>query len=206
MDLKTIQAYDSNSEFFCKRYRSGKRVQMDRVFEELDGLWNLLEVGTGSGVDAMSLIACGFQYTGLEPSNGLIMSATQAYPELRGKIEQGALPLSEERLSRWRQSFDAVFCSAVLMHVPVELRNASIAGMADVLRSGGRLFLSFSENRGGLDAESRDEFGRLYFPVNTEAVIKSCMHCGLTLMKQWEQKDPWERNGLTWKSLIFEKR
>lgn len=205
MDLKTIQAYDSNSEFFCKRYRSGKRVQMDRVFEELDGLWNLLEVGTGSGVDAMSLIACGFQYTGLEPSNGLIMSATQAYPELRGKIEQGALPLSEERLSRWRQSFDAVFCSAVLMHVPVELRNASIAGMADVLRSGGRLFLSFSENRGGLDAESRDEFGRLYFPVREQDLVETCVGSRLTLVQQWGQQDSWNRTGLAWKNLVFAK-
>ena len=205
MDDETIKAYDAFADDFCKRYREGQRIPIDRVCKAFAGFEHILEVGTGSGVDAVRFIEAGFKVTGLEPSLGLIASTLQHFPQLLGSIHHGSLPLSDTLCEQWNKHFDAVFCSAVLMHIPGEKRLQCMDHLAQVLRPGGRLFLSISETRDGLDANSRDEFGRLYQAIPEEEVLMLTAAHALSLIQKWEDDDQWHRGGLCWKSFLFEK-
>jgi len=205
MDDKTISAYNDFAEEFSQRYREGERIPIERITEALAGCRRLLEVGTGSGVDAMRFIQAGFEVTGLEPSLGLIASTLKHFPQLLGSIHHGALPLDATRREQWSSRFDAVFCSAVFMHIPAEKRQHCMANLAHVLRARGRLFLIVSEHRDGLDQNSRDEFGRLYHPIPESEVIDLADNSGLSLLQKWSDDDRWHRRGLCWKSFLFEK-
>jgi hypothetical protein len=205
MDDQTISAYDAFASEFTKRYREGERIPIQRICDAFWGCRQLLEIGAGSGVDASRFIQAGFDYTGLEPSLGLIANSIQHFPELLGRIHHGALPLDATLCESWCSRFDAVFCSAVFMHIPAALRPRCMEHLTYVLRPTGKLFLTISENRDGLDESFRDTFGRLYIPLSEKEVIELAKATGLILLKQWDDPDEWQRRGLHWKSYLFEK-
>ena len=153
MDAKTIEIYNALGAEFSHRYRSGERFAIVRVREAFYGCHRVLEVGTGSGIDFSRLLAMGFDVTGLEPSRTFIEEAHTHFPETKGRIQQGSLPLSEDLRNEWGSAFDAVFCSAVFMHIPAEKRTECMRDLAHVLRSKGRVYFTISECRDGLDED-----------------------------------------------------
>lgn len=106
---------------------------------------------------------------GLEPTAGMRAEAVQAFPELQGRILPFGLPLAED--ADTGALFDGGVCSAVLMHVPeADLFNAAFS-LKRVLREKGRLLISVPGSRPGLNAEDRDEGGRLFKPLHPENLL-----------------------------------
>jgi protein-L-isoaspartate O-methyltransferase len=205
MDAKTIEVYDSLGSEFSERYRSGRRVSLDRIKEAFSGCSRILEVGTGSGIDFSRLLEAGFDMTGMEPSETFIQEAYEHFPETKGRIFKGSLPLNESFKQQWNAHYDAVFCSAVFMHIPVDRREVAMCDLAGVLRSKGRMYFHISEYREGLDKDNRDEFGRLYVPMNRAETLQLMKSAGFRIIQQWEDDDKWHRRGLSWVGYLLEK-
>lgn len=206
MDAKTIEIYDALGAKFSERYRSGKRFSIERVKESFTGCHRVLEIGTGSGIDCARLLKMGFDMTGLEPSRTFIQEAHTHFPETKGRINQGSLPLDEKLREQWASAFDAVYCCAVFMHIPAEKRPACMSDLALVLRTKGRVHFTISECRNGLDEESRDEYGRLYIPLNREDTLALIDSAGFRILQEWKHGDGGQHSrGLNWVSYLLEK-
>ncbi len=91
------------------------------------------------------------------------------------------------------------------MHIAKNNWSYSIQQLAQLLKPKGRLLLTVSLDRGGLDAEQRDEFGRLYVPIKPGELEVYFHGSGFNLIDQWEHFDQWNRSGLIWNSYVAEK-
>jgi len=203
MDPTTIEAYNTHGEFFTQGYRSSERMSIQRLQEAFQNRSRILEVGTGSGVDMARLLKAGFKVTGLEPSEELIKLAGQHFPDLLGRIQQGSLPLNEKQLKPWREQFEGILCNAVLMHIPANFQQQTLHNLHDILLPDGRLLLTVSATRDGLDEARRDEFGRYYAELPEERVIELCETAGLRLIQTWETDDQRHIRGLRWSTYLL---
>jgi 2-polyprenyl-3-methyl-5-hydroxy-6-metoxy-1,4-benzoquinol methylase len=119
MDQKTLDYYRKNAPELLKQYHQvkeqGVSVYFDRAFAECK---TVLDIGCGAGQDLLYLLDKGYDAYGLEPCEELIRVTIEKYPQLDGRILTGSLPSEVENLKN--KKFDAVLCSAVLMHIPEE--------------------------------------------------------------------------------------
>jgi SAM-dependent methyltransferase len=206
MDPKTIQAYDTHADVFAARYRSGERVPVERLKQAFGHRSQILDIGVGSGVDMSRFLDAGYDVRGLEPSLMLMQSALTHFPRLQGRIWQGALPmLDEELLESWKSHFTGIFCSAVLMHIAYERQQTALEQMYAMLKPEGRLLLTVSSNREGLDEQGRDEYSRYYAELSEDRVLELGQNAGFTQKQTWHDADKWHRKGLVWGSYLFEK-
>src|SRR5579883_1270190 len=118
-----------------------RREGYDRFAALLPAGALVLDLGCGSGLDAVPLVARGLRLVGLDISRAMLHIA-QTLPELAGRLllgEMGSLPLADG-------SVDAVFADGVLHHLPKDALGSVLGEAARVLRSGG--VLSASAERG----------------------------------------------------------
>jgi SAM-dependent methyltransferase len=206
MDPKTIQAYDTHAETFAARYRAGERVPVERLKQAFGHRAQILDIGVGSGVDMSRFLNAGYDVRGLEPSGVLMQTATEHFPRLEGRIRQGALPMSDDSLiADWQSNFRGIFCSAVLMHIADDEQQSALKQMYTMLKPEGRLLLTVSSNREGLDEHRRDEYNRYYAELPEARVLQLCQNSGFEHIQTWHDADKWNRKGLVWASYLFEK-
>jgi len=206
MDPQTIQAYDTHAATFAARYRSGERVPVERLKQAFGHRSQILDIGVGSGVDMARFLDAGYDVRGLEPSAVLMQTASKHFPRLQGRIWQGALPMiDEELIENWNSHFSGIFCSAVLMHIAYAEQQPALEQMYKMLKPEGRLLLTISKNREGLDEQRRDEYNRYYAELPEERVLQLCQNAGFTHIQTWHDNDKWHRQGLVWDSYLFEK-
>ena len=162
----------------------------------------VLEIGVGSGRDMAQLRASGFEVVGIEPSKTLRESAIHFHPELAGKLFDAALP----HLNLGKATFDAVHCSAVLMHVPSSLLFDSALQIRNCLKVSGRLLLSLPLERGDTNETHRDQNGRLFSPYTPEQIETLFSRLGFVLISRWDTNDALARTGTSWFTQLYEYR
>jgi SAM-dependent methyltransferase len=161
----------------------------------------VLDVGCGSGRDLARLLALGYDGYGVEPSSTLRECAVAAHPELSGRIAEGSLPEIGQPFSG---QFDAILCSAVLMHVPsTELLDA-VLSLRSLLVDRGRLLLSLPASRGEQLIDNRDVSGRLFSPYAPAEISLLFERFGFRPVGQWVSDDSLSRQGTSWYTLLFE--
>ena len=202
MDPKTIEYYNFEGSEIAKRYESVPSPVARYFSQSFHPGSSILEIGLGSGRDLAVLHACGYEVLGIEPSTKLRQVALQFHPELEGRIIEGSLP----NLTVGQGCFDAVLCSAVLMHIPSgQLFDAAIQ-IRDVLKSNGRLLLSLPLNRGDVHSDHRDPKGRLFSPYTPEQIETLFTRLGFVLISRWDSDDAMCRAETTWFTQLFEYR
>ncbi|HEX4917412.1 MAG TPA: class I SAM-dependent methyltransferase, partial [Limnobacter sp.] len=162
----------------------------------------VLEIGLGSGRDMACLHANGYEVLGVEPSSTLRDVAIHFHPELAGKVLDGALPT----LNVGKAEFDAVLCSAVLMHVPPSLLFDSALQIRHCLKTNGRLLVSLPLSRGDTNYAHRDQHGRLFAPYTPDQIDTLFSRLGFVLIARWNTDDALSRNGTSWFTQLFEYR
>ena len=202
MDSTTVQYYDANGVEIAKRYEA-VRSPMAQYFQQafMPGS-KVLEIGVGSGRDMACLNAGGFEVVGIEPSKTLRESAINFHPELAGKIYDAALPY----LNLGKETFDAVHCSAVLMHVPSSLLFDSALQIRDCLKLKGRLLLSLPLERADTNATNRDQNGRLFSPYTPEQIETLFTRLGFVFISRWDTSDALARTDTSWFTQLYEYR
>lgn len=202
MDKKTLHFYDTEGAEIAKRYEAVPSP-VSKYFSHafLPGS-NVLEIGIGSGRDMACLHANGYEVLGIEPSGTLRESAIQLHPELAGKVLDGALP----QLNLGHAKFDAVLCSAVLMHISSSELFDSALQIRNCLKINGRLLLSLPLARGDTDEFNRDQNGRLFSPYTPDQIETLLTRLGFVLISRWDSDDALSRKGTSWFTQLFEYR
>lgn len=205
MDPLTLNAYEQHGADFARRYRSGQRVPIERLKFAFGHREKILEIGVGSGIDMARLLDEGYDIKGIEPSALLRSEAIAHFPQLSKRLHDAALPLAEALLDEWRARFSGILCSAVLMHLKEAQQEIAMRQLCELLKPEGRLVLTVSATRDGLNGERRDEFGRFYAHLPAIHVKKLLVSAGLDLVHTWQNDDQWHRRGLLWTTYLAQK-
>lgn len=122
-------------------------------FRELLPAGRILEVGSGKGNETAFFIGSGYDYTGVDPSVGLLEIAREKNPGAR------LIEMSIDDLDFPRESFDGFWAAASLLHVPKDKINGVLSKIKKQIRRGGVGFVSLKAGEG---EEVEEETGRLF--------------------------------------------
>ncbi len=171
-ERETIEWYDRHGEIWAnQRKKIGEPSFWDeeyRFFQSLkkpDG--KLLEIGSGSGREAIEWIRMGFEYTGIDPSASLIQIAKKNTPE--GRYFEASvyeMPFDES-------SFDAFSSWALLPHVPKERIGISLDAIRWVLKPGAIGFMAMREGSGEKQEAETGRWFSYYLQEEFEDILKT---------------------------------
>lgn len=196
MDHKTIENYDLNAEEIAKLHSELAPVRLyELTHKYFDKEGATLDLGSGIGRDTNWLKEQGYKVIGIDASEGMIKVARERYPQLT--FNKDSLPnlttLADE-------SFQNVFCSAVLMHLPQDELVDAIKNILRILKPSGRLIISI---RNTDHLEGRED-GKLYTTVIPDFLENYAKEFGGKLLLSVENYE--SERGLTWDSYVFEKK
>ncbi|RZU98718.1 class I SAM-dependent methyltransferase [Spiribacter vilamensis] len=194
--------YSENAETLFERYNA---LDFEAVHAALMPLLpstpgTALDVGAGSGRDALALAQRGWEVVAVEPARRL-RELGEAYTQ--GQSVQwmdDQLP-DLNRSCALSERFNLILLSAVWMHVPPGRRQQSLRTLADLLTPGGVLYLTLRHGPG--DGE------RAFYPVSHNEVVDLGAREGLAninLKAQVPQPlDLQGRAAVTWETICLQR-
>lgn len=200
MDLQTVNFYRKNATAVAKRYEEVESPIADLAARVFPCGGHILDVGCGSGRDLALLVERGYDAFGVDAAPELVAIAQDLHPSLKGRITHGCLP---ELSPLFQAQFDAVLCSAVLMHLDAAEMPSAATALRNCLREGGRLLLSVPVERPSLDASSRDPEGRkftLQSPTQLKSIFESAH---FKLIDEFRNEDSMKRERVSWISQVY---
>ena len=193
---QTLKFYNRNAQTF---FNNTFNLDMSKFYQPFLALLpadaHILDAGCGSGRDSRYFLDQGFEVTAFDGSPAMVELAS-AY------IGQPVLHLFFQDVN-FKETFDGVWASASLLHVPGDEIDEVITRLSDALKPGGVFYLSFKYGDGEV---MRD--GRLFNNYN-EALFSAVVdaHPELNVAEQWRNADrrP-ERADEYWLNAILAKR
>lgn len=153
--------------------RSGQRAGSAHPFAGLHRAFSAVlrpgqvvaDLGCGPGGDAAQIAAQGLRVVGMDLSAGMLDVASGVLPGRLAQADLRALPLRPG-------SLDGIWCSAALLHVPLEDTEAALTGFGRSLRHGGHLALVTAlGDRSGLEVVPYEPTERRWFVYRDAAVL-----------------------------------
>jgi 2-polyprenyl-3-methyl-5-hydroxy-6-metoxy-1,4-benzoquinol methylase len=148
----TIDFYDRNAESYIARTWAIDMSEMHAdIYSRLAPGANILDIGTGSGRDALALTQIGFNVDVLEPSKSLLHAFKKRAPDFPGKCFGGTIAsqdLPEEH-------YDFMLAVASLLHIPNDEWPDTMRKLRRISRRGGLLFISTKQQPSGYDQQGR---------------------------------------------------
>ncbi|MBL1091751.1 MULTISPECIES: class I SAM-dependent methyltransferase [Streptomyces] len=154
----------------------------------------ILEAGAGTGRDAAALAARGHSVVAVEPTTELREHARRLHADSDIAWVDDALP--DLTLSRHPGEFDAIFATAVWMHLDPEERRRAMARIAGLLVPGGRFFVNL--RHGPVPA------GRHMFHVSAAETVELGRAHGLRRHHCHERLDLHGRDNVRWSCLVLQ--
>ncbi len=154
-----------------------------------------LDIGAGSGRDAAALSRRGFSVVAVEPTAELRAHGERLHVERAIVWVDDGLP-DLHRIRVRGETFDAVFLTAVWMHLDAGEQSRAMATLAAVTAPGGRVFMTL---RHGPVPE-----GRRMFDVSGDETVALAARHGLSLLQQSIRTDMFARPGVTWTGLALQ--
>ena len=143
MKGKTIEYYDEHALTLNSRYVKADVAQLQsELLHYLEPCGHVLELGSGSGREAVLFLRQGMAYTGIDGSAELSRLAVENHPQLAGKIRVHDL---SEGLPEFPFRFDGVFSLATLMHFDRDELDRLLSQLHACLLPGARGFISVSD-------------------------------------------------------------
>lgn len=192
---QTIAVYNENAAQFVEQYDS---VTFESVHQSWQEYWpqpgyNVLDIGAGSGRDSRWFVSQGCSVVAVEPCDNLRQLGKQNSPD---SIQWFGdyLPdlIGVEALSR---QFDLILLSAVWMHIPAELRPASLKALAEQLNAQGKIVITL--RHGDFDD------GREGYDVSIKEIEKLANQVGLVICQQSGSDDVLQRNSVIWETVVL---
>jgi SAM-dependent methyltransferase len=199
-DQATLRYYEEHAAQVFERYMSAD-VGIAKYFQvAFLPKSRLLDIGAGAGRNLASLVAEEHEAYGVEPSEQLRNHAIAHYPTLEGRLLAGRLPgLPDD----FNHRFDGVICSAVFMHIPESEQFDAAVEIREVLKPDGRLLIAVPSRRDDIGSDNRDKNGRLFAPIQPNALVLLFERLGFQLIGRWEDEDSMGRAGVSWTTMLF---
>jgi len=199
----TISYYNENARELSKRYESAD-------IENIHGLLLdtfpeksfLLELGCGSGRDAVFMYSNKYDLLAIDGSSKMISEAKRIHPELNNILHTVIIP---EELEFENASFDGIYSIATLMHLTTDRIDQTIEKISNMLKPNAKFLFSVSTSRDDLDIESKDINGREFTTLSKQEWINYCEKHSMKLVCSILNDDGLGRRGITWLTCIFEK-
>lgn len=160
----------------------------------------VLDAGCGMGRDLAVLLELGFDAWGIEPHDAMRAHAIERHPQLAPRIAAAALPKIGQPFGG---GFDALVCSAVLMHLSAHALPASLSALSAVLAPRARMLMAVPELKVDLLVDGRDPDGRDFTNHAPEHLQRLMAELGFALMHRAEIATP--SNDTLWRVLLFER-
>ncbi|MHA6765192.1 class I SAM-dependent methyltransferase [Streptacidiphilus sp. PAMC 29251] len=154
----------------------------------------ILDVGAGTGRDAAALAARGHRVVAVEPTAELRALGQRIHADSAIDWVDASLP--NLVLGRHTSRFDAVFATAVWMHLDAGERGSAMARIAALLVPGGRFFVNL---RHGPVPD-----GRHMFDVSAAETVELGGVHGLQALHRSERPDLHGRDSVRWSSLVLQ--
>src|ERR1700742_346984 len=140
MDRSTLAAYDADAAAFARDWHEQPApVDLQDLVERFFIKGGVTaDIGCGSGREVAWLNANGYPAIGYDASDGLLAEARRRYPG--ADFRRAVLPALDGIASN---SFDNVLCETVIMHLPNNDVAASVHRLADIVKPGGVLYVSW---------------------------------------------------------------
>lgn len=153
-----------------------------------------LDVGGGSGRDSNWLAKKGWEVIAVEPSKALMELGKKATKGYKVKWVDDSLP-ELSKLKMHRQSFSLILVNAVLMHLPQQLRDASIEKLSSLMTEGSVLIITL---RQGPNPETRK-----FYEVSPDEIVRFAQKKGLQVEVNDTVPDRLGRDGVVWQTIII---
>ena len=199
MGNPTISWYDDNAEQLASRYDQADAATLHALLAKwIPSGSSVLEIGCGSGRDALFLASLGYTVTALDGSGSMIAEARKklsAQEAANVSFQRAFFPLPDDHplLSK---KFNAVTAIAVLMHIPDTELFPFACQVKLLLEDGGIFFCSFC------CGERQEKDVRLNVDREPGEVQLLFERLGFRFLAREETKDGLGRNML-WTSMVF---
>lgn len=198
MNIKnnTIQYYSKNADRFYEKY---DQLQ----FEQINSLWiqhipshkhNVLDIGAGSGRDAIWLAQKGHDVIAVEPADGLRELAEKRHPHRLLRWVKDGLPHLQE-VNKLNVKFDLILVNAVWMHIAPEIREKAFENIIKLMKAGGHLVVTL---RYGPSPDKR-----VMYPVTKKEILLFAKAKKLVLMLDIKNDDLFNRSDVSWRTIVF---
>ena len=194
---KNISFYSDNSTTLFDQYQS---LSFDDVHQSWLGNVNLsnyktaLDVGAGSGRDALALSEFKLCVTAVEPAQSL-MDEGIALTSDKVTWQSDILP---ELSSLNENTYDVILISAVWMHLTVEQQSQSLERLSTLLNDEGILIITLRHG------EFNDR--RKAFDVNGPRLIEDAKAFNLTVLHTDNDTDQLNRPDVYWETVVFTRK
>ncbi len=194
----TWASYDSEStkyfDDYSKLYFSNVHRQLIK-FLPTNTEAKVLDIGCGSGRDALSLARRGYRVTAVEPSNKMLALAQKKNNHQNITWINDWLP---NLLTLNSNTYDFVLMSAVWMHIAPHEREISLKRIGDLLKVGKHLAITLRIGT--------PDTTRIMYPVSVEELLKQSDKYNLKpIYISRETKDSLSRKEIIWKKIVFAK-
>lgn len=194
--MSTIDFYNERSEDLFETYES---IDPNSLLGDLEDFIpkgrHCLDIGCGSGRDANWLESLGNQVTAIDPSQSLLKLAKNKHGE---KIEWLVNSLPHLKGFSPKNKFDLILISAVWMHIPLNLRKASLIRIKEFLAVDGHVIITL-RNR-------NNETQRKFYQTNWRRLKKDFSKAGFLVCYKSTSKDNLKRKGVTWQKIVLKIR
>jgi 2-polyprenyl-3-methyl-5-hydroxy-6-metoxy-1,4-benzoquinol methylase len=191
-------SYDHESLKYFESYRGLYFSNIHRQFVKyLPNRINakVLDIGCGSGRDALSLARRGYLVTAVDPSIKMLDLARLNNSHHNIRWLEDRLP---ELSKLEKNKYEFVLLSAVWMHVPPHERSAAIFRISDLLENGGHVAVSL--RLGKPDPK------RMMHPVSLEEILLHASNAGLSAIYcSKKHSDPLNRKEVCWQKVVLKK-
>lgn len=192
-----VAHYDRNAENLAARYDS---LRFEAVHASLLPFLpkppaKVLDIGSGSGRDAIALAEKGFSVTAVEPAADMLRLARSSAGDAEIEWIDDRLPALGSLAGRGG-SFGFILCSAVIMHLGGPELPRAFVTIRRLLSPHGVLGLTV---RGAWAGDAPD----LFHGHSTGKVVASAAGAGLVPILSVLDDDHLDRQGLTWRTFAF---
>jgi SAM-dependent methyltransferase len=191
-------AYDQNCEKYIENYSKLFFSNIHRQFVKFlpnNRGAETLDVGCGSGRDALSLARRGYNVTAVDPSTAMLSHARSHNFHSRIDWINDSLPDLETIKDR---KFEFILVSAVWMHIDPLYRNRSIERLSSLLVEGGYLAVT-------LRIAPPDPLRAIYEVSLNELISLAKKHSLSAVYSSRPTKDSLKRNTVRWVKVALKK-
>lgn len=172
MDIKqkTAETYDKIASGYSAGHFAHFWIEEFDFYKSIINGKKVIDLGCGAGRDATVFVENGFDYTGIDASDGMLKVASERVP--KGKFQQ----MDFSKTIFKEGEFDGFWAAASFLHIPKKDVGAVLQEAKRIIKNGGVGFVSIKEksemDEGMIEENKYGGISRYFFVLHSRRVQK----------------------------------